>query len=90
MADEEDPIRAFLRATLSDGQSHAAQELAQAFQASRAKASDPPDAWRRYLQAFKQQALSLAKAGEVEFVRKGKPIPLDEVKGIVRIRRSLD
>jgi hypothetical protein len=88
VADEEDPIRAFLRASLTDGESHAAQELAQAFQASRAKASDPPGAWRRYLQAFKQQALSLAKAGEVEFVRKGKAIPLDEVKGVVRIRRK--
>jgi len=86
MADEDDPIRAFLRSALADKESHSAQELAQAFQAGRAKASDPPDAWRRYLQAFKQQAMSLAKQGEVEFLRKGKPIPVEDVKGIVRLR----
>jgi hypothetical protein len=88
MADDKDPIRQFLRSALADGESHSAQELAQAFQAGRAKASDPPDAWRRYLQAFKQQAMSLAKQGEVEFLRKGKPIPCEEVKGIVRIRAT--
>ena len=86
MADEDDPIRLFLRSVLADGESHAPQELAQAFQAGRAKPSDPPDAWRRYLQAFKQQAMSLAKQGEIEFLHKGKPVPLDEVKGVVRIR----
>jgi hypothetical protein len=88
MADEDDPIRLFLRGALANGESHSAQGLAQSFQATRAKASDPPDAWRRYLQAFKQQAMSLAKQGELEFLRKGKPVPLDEVKGVVRIRRK--
>jgi hypothetical protein len=87
MADEEDPIRAFLRSALADGESHAPQKLAQDFYATRAKAGDPPEAWRRYLQAFKQQITSLAKAGEVEYLRKGKPIPLDEVKGVVRVRK---
>jgi hypothetical protein len=86
MADDKDPIRVFLRSALQDGESHSARELAQAFQAGRAKASDPPDAWRRYLQAFKQQAMSLAKQGEAEFVRKGQAIPVEDVKGIVRIR----
>lgn len=88
MADEEDPIRSFLRSALADGESHAPQKLAQDFHATRAKAGDPPDAWRRYLQAFKQQITSLAKAGEVEYLRKGKPIPLDEVKGVVRVRKA--
>lgn len=87
MADEEDPIRSFLRSALTDGESHAPQKLAQDFYATRAKAGDPPEAWRRYLQAFKQQITSLAKAGEVEYLRKGKPIPLDEVKGVVRVRK---
>lgn len=87
MADEEDPIRVYLRSALSDGESHSPQELAKSFQAGRAKPSDPPDAWRRYLQAVKQQATSLAKLGEVEFMRKGKPVPLEEVKGVVRVRR---
>jgi hypothetical protein len=90
MADEEDPIRSFLRSALTDGESHAPQKLAQDFYATRAKAGDPPDAWRRYLQAFKQQITSLAKAGEVEYLRKGKPVPLDEVKGVVRVRKKAD
>ncbi len=90
MADEEDPIRLFLRSALSDGESHAPQQLAQAFQASRGKPHDPPDAWRRYLQAIKQQSMSLAKLGEVEFLRKGKPVPLDEVKGVVRVRKKTE
>jgi len=88
MADDKDPIRVFLRSALEDGESHSTTELAQAFQASRAKASDPPNAWRRYLQAFKQQAMSLAKQGVAEFVRKGEPIALEDVKGIVRIRKK--
>lgn len=88
MADEEDPIRSFLRSALDDGDSHAAQKLAQDFYATRAKAGDPPDAWRKYLQAFKQQITSLAKAGEVEYLRKGKPIPVEEVKGVVRVRKK--
>jgi hypothetical protein len=90
MSDKEDPIRQFLRTELKDGSSYAPQQLAQAFQAGRAKPSDPPDAWRRYLQAIKQQALSLAKQGEVEFLRKGKPVAPDAVKGVVRIRKKAE
>ncbi|HMA52171.1 MAG TPA: DUF3253 domain-containing protein [Magnetospirillaceae bacterium] len=88
MADEEDPIRSFLRSSLATGESYAPQQLAQNFYATRAKSDDPPDAWRRYLQAFKQQITSLAKAGEVEYLRKGKPIPLEDVKGVVRVRKA--
>jgi hypothetical protein len=87
MADEEDPIRSFLRSALTAGESYSPQQLAQNFYATRAKAGDPPDAWRRYLQAFKQQITSLAKTGEVEYLRKGKPIPLEEVKGVIRVRK---
>jgi hypothetical protein len=88
MADEEDPIRAFLRSAVQGTESYSPQQLAQNFYATRAKAGDPPDAWRRYLQAFKQQITSLAKAGEVEYLRKGKPVPLEEVKGVVRVRKK--
>ena len=84
----QDPIRLFLLAALADGKSKAPQELARAFQATRAKASDPPEAWRRYLLPVNQQALSLARAGQIEFLRKGKPIEPDDVKGVVRIRLS--
>jgi hypothetical protein len=86
MTDTEDPIRLFLLSTLADGKSKAPQELAQAFHASRAKPSDPPDAWRRYLTAIRQQSLSLARLDLVEFLRKGKAVAPDEIKGVVRIR----
>ncbi len=85
-ADGEDPVRLFLLSALTDGKAKAPQELARAFYATRAKAGDPPEAWRRYLTAVRQQALSLARAGQVEFVRKGKPVDLDEIKGVVRVR----
>lgn len=85
---QEDPIRVFLQTALADGQSKDLQQLARAFHASRARPDDPPDMWRRYLTAVRQQALSLARQGDVEFLRKGKPITADEVKGVVRIRRK--
>ncbi len=88
MTDPEDPIRLFLLSALADGKSKAPQELARAFHAGRAKPSDPPDAWRRYLTAIRQQALSLARLDELEFLRKGKPVTPDEIKGVIRIRRK--
>jgi hypothetical protein len=88
MIDTDDPIRLFLLSALADGKSQAPHELARAFHATRAKPSDPPDAWRRYLTAIRQQALSLARVDLVEFLRKGKPVAPDEVKGVVRIRKK--
>ncbi|MTJ83077.1 MAG: DUF3253 domain-containing protein [Telmatospirillum sp.] len=90
MTDTEDPIRLFLLTALADGTSKAPQELARAFYAQRAKAGDPPDAWRRYLTAMRQQAMSLARSGDLEFLRKGKPVAPDDVKGVVRIRLKTD
>jgi hypothetical protein len=87
MSDSEDPIRIFLLAALADGKSKGPQELARAFHLERAKPGDAPDAWRRYLTAIRQQALSLARNGEIEFLRKGKPVALDEIKGVIRLRR---
>lgn len=89
MNGSEDPVRAFLLTALADGKSKAPQELARAFYALRAKAGDPPDAWRRYLTPIRQQALSLARAGLIEVLRKGKPADPDDVKGVIRLRRAL-
>ncbi len=41
------------------------EDVARAVAEARRKASDPPDLWRRYLSAVKQQAIHLARAGEV-------------------------
>ncbi|MDA0341675.1 MAG: DUF3253 domain-containing protein, partial [Proteobacteria bacterium] len=53
---------------------------------ARARPSDGPNAWRRYLAAVKQQALHLARQGKIEIVRKGKPVDLADFKGVVRYR----
>lgn len=86
MSENEDPIRLFVLSALSDGKSKAPQELARAFGDSRAKPSDPPDAWRKYLVAVRQQTLNMARAGLVEFTRKGVRIEPDDVRGVVRVR----
>ena len=43
--------------------------------------------WRRALPRLKQIACDLARAGEIEILRKGKPVdPAGEIKGVVRYR----
>lgn len=81
-----DPIRQFILSNLADGSARTPQELARAFQAGRAKPSDGPAAWRRYLLASKQQTVSLGRAEKLIFIRKGEPIHPDDVKGVYRVR----
>ncbi len=83
----DDSVRRFLLDTVADGKSHDPQVLAHAYHAARAKPNDPPDAWRRYLNAIRQQALSLARSGQIEFTRKGKAVDPNAVKGVFRLRR---
>lgn len=60
-------------------------QAAQAFAAKRAKPSDPPDLWRRYLSMVRQQGLHLARTGQIVILRKGKPVdPSKPIKGVVR------
>src|SRR3546814_12101974 len=47
------------------GASLSPDDIARAFAEGRRKKSDPPDLWRRYLNAVRQQALHLARAGQV-------------------------
>ena len=61
---------------------------ARAFALTRARPGDPPDAWRRYLPAVRQQALHLARARRIAILRKGKPVdPHAPFKGVVRLAR---
>ncbi len=61
-------------------------DAARAFAAERAKRGDPPDLWRRYLPAARQQALHLARQGRITILRKGKPAdPHAPIKGLVRL-----
>lgn len=45
------------------------------------------DAWRRHLTAIRKAAVRLAVAGQIEILRKGKPAPPDDIKGVIRLRR---
>ena len=75
-----------LLAALEPGKSISPENVARAFAAERAKPSDPPDLWRRYLNAVRQQALHLARQGRIAILRKGKPVdPAKPVKGVVRL-----
>ncbi len=74
--------------TVPPGRSISPVAAARAFALERARPGDPPDAWRRYLPAVRQQALHLARARRIAILRKGKPIdPHAPFKGVVRLAR---
>ena len=45
--------------------------------------------WRRNLPKVKQAALHLARIGEIDILRKGKPVEPQGLKGVYRLRLSL-
>ena len=48
---------------------------------------DPdPEAWRRQLSAVRRAAARLAEAGRIEILRKGKPVPPADMRGVIRLR----
>ncbi len=74
--------------TVPPGRSISPVQAARAFALTRARPGDPPDAWRRYLPAVRQQALHLARARRIAILRKGKPVdPHAPFKGVVRLAR---
>ncbi len=55
--------------------------------AARLLAGNPPgDAWRASLSPIRLAAQRLAKAGRIEILRKGKPIPPETAHGVIRLR----
>ena len=86
---KDDPVAQTILALLTEGEAGRTinpGDAARAFAAARAKPSDPPDVWRRYLPAARQQALHLARQGRIVILRKGKPVdPHAPVKGVVRL-----
>ncbi|NKB48008.1 MAG: DUF3253 domain-containing protein [Alphaproteobacteria bacterium] len=65
------------------------QQIAQAVADARRRPNDPPDLWRRYLPAVKQQALHLARAGKLIVMRKGKEVDAQTAKGVIRYKRPI-
>jgi hypothetical protein len=44
-----------------------------------------PEAWRPLLGAVRQAALALQAEGRIAILRKGKPVPAEEVRGVIRL-----
>ncbi len=66
-------------------------DVARAFAESRRKKSDPPDLWRRYLNAVRQQAIHLAREGRIVILRRGEPQdPQAPIKGLIRLALPKD
>jgi Protein of unknown function (DUF3253) len=56
-------------------------------EAARALAGHPEgDKWRGSLSPVRLAAFRLAKAGRIEILRKGKPVPPEEARGVIRLR----
>ena len=43
------------------------------------------EAWRSLMTPVRQAAIRLARAGQVLVLRKGKPVPPEGVKGVIRV-----
>lgn len=65
------------------------EDVARAVAEARRRPNDPPDLWRRYLPAVKQQALYLARAGKLIVMRKGQPVDAQSAKGVIRYKRPI-
>jgi len=85
-----DPVAAVILEQLAaakPGGSLSPEDVARAVADARRKPNDPPDLWRRYMSAVKQQAIHLACAGSIQVLRKGQPVEDPaRVKGVIRYR----
>ena len=46
-----------------------------------------PEKWRPLLGPVRLAAVKLSEAGQVEILRKGKPVPAEGMRGVIRLRR---
>ena len=82
---KEDPIRLYILEAVADGKVISPNDIAIRIAKDRAKDTDPDDMWRKYLLAVKQQAKSLARAGRISILRRGKPIDPNKMKGLIKL-----
>lgn len=54
---------------------------------ARALAGADETEWRRLMKSIRAIAVDLARAGEIEITRKGKPVDPNAFKGVYRLRR---
>lgn len=84
-----DPVAQAILAALA-GKDPAAtvtpQAVAESLAEARRKPSDPPDLWRRYLQAVNEQARFLARRGDIVILRRTRiQDPAKPIKGVIRL-----
>jgi len=53
-----------------------------------ARALDPD--WRKLMAPVRRAAAHLADAGRIDILRKGKPVPAREMRGVIRLRLRAD
>lgn len=46
------------------------------------------DEWRRHLGLVRAAAASLARAGRIDILRKGKPVAPEAMRGVIRLRQK--
>ena len=88
-----DPVAISILTSLNDagpGKAISPEKAARAYAETRSRNSDPPDIWRRYLNAVRQQAKHLARMGRIDILRKGKPVDPNDFKGVYRLRLKAD
>jgi hypothetical protein len=56
---------------------------------ARALSPPPGDAWRGRLPAVRRAAIRLALAGEIEILRKGRPVAPEAARGVIRLRQRI-
>lgn len=83
---EDDPVVTAIFDVLGERKSAAPRDVAEKLAAAHRRPGDGRDAWRRYMNSVKQQAVGLARRGQIEIVRKGKVVDPNDFKGIVRYR----
>lgn len=73
------------------GSSVSPSDIARLLAERRRRAGDPPELWRRYLQAVNEQARFLARQGRIDILRRGeRQDPHAPIKGLVRLRLAED
>ncbi len=44
------------------------------------------DGWQSLMTPVREAAIRLARAGRIDILRKGRPVPPEEVRGVIRLR----
>ncbi len=84
-----DPVATAILEVVQDrgvGKSACPTDVARLVAERRRRPGDPPELWRRYLQAVREQARFLARQGQIDILRRGeRQDPHAPIKGVIRL-----